>query len=97
MVSLTGYLLVGAALVGHWPFWRPGAAEYAGVLIGIELMFNAANINFVSFNRYPAPWGTLGPGVCDFRDRFGRRRSGGGVGPGAWRFIETLKRCCLKI
>ncbi len=32
-----------------------------GILIGIELILNAANVNLVAFNRYPAP----GAGAVD--------------------------------
>ncbi len=31
-----------------------------GILMSLELMFNAANINFVTFNKYIAPGGMTG-------------------------------------
>jgi hypothetical protein len=80
MVSLTSYLLVGGALFGIGLFGALARRNILGVLIGIELMFNAANINFVAFNRYLAPRSTLGPRVCDLYHCFGRGGSGGGVG-----------------
>ena len=44
------------------------------VLIGIELMLNAANLNFIAFWRYgPNP----GPDRRDLRDLLDRRRGGG--------------------
>lgn len=37
-----------------------------GVLMSIELMFNAVGINFVAFNRYVHPEGVWGQGVTLF-------------------------------
>jgi NADH-quinone oxidoreductase subunit K len=66
MVSLTSYLLVGAALFGIGLFGALARRNILGVLIGIELMFNAANINFVAFNRYLHPGQPWGQGFAVF-------------------------------
>jgi len=46
-----------------------------GILMSIELMFNAANINLLAFNHFFYP-NQVGPRVRDIRDHIGRRRSG---------------------
>ncbi len=60
MPSLFSYLLVGAALLSLGIFGALSRRNMLGVLIAIELIFNAANINLVAFNRYlhpGQPWG----------------------------------------
>ncbi|MBI3299514.1 MAG: NADH-quinone oxidoreductase subunit NuoK [Elusimicrobia bacterium] len=37
-----------------------------GILMGIELMFNAANLNLAAFNRFLAPAGVVGSAVTLF-------------------------------
>lgn len=66
MIGLTSYLLVGAALFGVGLFGALSRRNILGVLIGIELMFNAANINFVAFNRYLHPGQPWGQGFAVF-------------------------------
>jgi NADH:ubiquinone oxidoreductase subunit K len=66
MVSLTGYLLIGAALFSIGLFGALARRNILGILIGIELMFNAANINFVAFNRYLHPGEPWGQGFAVF-------------------------------
>ena len=66
MIGLTSYLLVGAALFGIGLFGALSRRNILGVLIGIELMFNAANINFVAFNRYLHPGQPWGQGFAVF-------------------------------
>jgi NADH:ubiquinone oxidoreductase subunit K len=55
-----------------------------GVLMGIELVINGANINFVAFGSEPAAkagvsLGLDGPPDRPVRHRAGRRRSGRGL------------------
>jgi NADH:ubiquinone oxidoreductase subunit K len=66
MLGLTGYLMVGAALLGIGIFGALSRRNILSVLIGIELMFNAANINFVAFNRYLHPGQPWGQGFAVF-------------------------------
>ncbi|MBL8024364.1 MAG: NADH-quinone oxidoreductase subunit NuoK [Elusimicrobia bacterium] len=65
-MSLTGYLLIGAALFSIGLFGALARRNILGILIGIELMFNAANINFVAFNRYLHPGEPWGQGFAVF-------------------------------
>jgi NADH:ubiquinone oxidoreductase subunit K len=51
-VPLTGYLLVGALLFGIGLAGALVRRNAIMVLIGIELMLNAANLNFVAFWRF---------------------------------------------
>lgn len=66
MITLTSYLLVGGALFAVGLFGALSRRNILGVLIGIELMFNAANINFVAFNRYLHPGQPWGQGFAVF-------------------------------
>jgi len=52
MVPLSWYLLLAAALFGIGLFGVLVRRNAIAVLLGIELMLNAVNINLVSFWRY---------------------------------------------
>ncbi len=52
MVPLTGYLLVGAFLFSAGLYGALARRNAIAILMGIELMLNAANINLVAFWRY---------------------------------------------
>jgi NADH-quinone oxidoreductase subunit K len=52
MVPLSWYLLLAAALFGIGLFGVLVRRNVIAVLLGIELMLNAVNINLVSFWRY---------------------------------------------
>ncbi len=52
MVPLTWYLLVAAALFCIGAFGALARRNAVAVLMGIELMLNAVNINLVAFWRY---------------------------------------------
>src|SRR5512141_1985155 len=52
MVSLTWYLLLAAALFCIGGFGALSRRNAVAVLMGIELMLNAVNINLVAFWRY---------------------------------------------
>lgn len=60
MSGLFGYLLIGAILLALGVYGALARRNLLGVLIGIELIFNAANINFVALNRYLHPGQPLG-------------------------------------
>ncbi|MBP9128142.1 MAG: NADH-quinone oxidoreductase subunit NuoK [Elusimicrobia bacterium] len=66
MLGLTGYLLVSAILFSVGMFGALARRNVLGILIGIELMFNAGNINFVAFNRYLHPGQPWGQGFALF-------------------------------
>ena len=55
MVSLQFYLLLAAALFCIGLFGALARRNAIAILIGIELMLNAVNINLVAFWRYIAP------------------------------------------
>lgn len=50
--SLHGYLAVGAILLGLGIVGVLSRKNAIGILLGIELILNAAAINFVAFSKY---------------------------------------------
>ena len=59
MIGLTHYLIIGAVLFCTGLFTMMTKRNAIGILIGIELVLNSANVNLVAFDRY------LGPGRID--------------------------------
>ena len=55
MPSLIHYLILSAILFSLGIFGLLTRRNAVGVLMSIELMFNAVNINFVAFSRYLTP------------------------------------------
>ncbi len=55
MVPLSWYLTLSAALFAIGLFGALARRNAVGVLIGVELILNAANINFIAFWRYGNP------------------------------------------
>lgn len=51
-VDLEHYLVVGAILFGIGLYLSLAKRNFVGVLMGIELMFNAANLTLISFSRF---------------------------------------------
>lgn len=51
-VDLEHYLIVGAILFGIGLYLALAKRNFVGVLMGIELMFNAANLTLISFSRF---------------------------------------------
>ncbi len=51
-IGLEHYLVVGAVLFAIGLYMTLAKRNFVGVLMGIELMFNAANLTFVSFSRF---------------------------------------------
>ncbi len=51
-VDLEHYLLVGAVLFATGLYLALAKKNFVGVLMGIELMFNAVNLTFVAFSRF---------------------------------------------
>lgn len=54
-ISLAHYLALAAVLFGIGLFGVLTRRNAVGILMSIELMFNAVNINLVAFNRYITP------------------------------------------
>ena len=52
MIGLTQYLLLGAFLFAIGLFNALAKRNVIAVLMGIELMLNAVNINLLAFNRF---------------------------------------------
>ncbi len=65
-MTLGHYLFVGAALFLIGVFGALTRRNIIGILMGIELMFNAANINLAAFNRFLHPTGVAGQAVSLF-------------------------------
>ena len=59
-VGLTHYLAVSALLFGLGLYGILTRRNAVAILMGIELMLNAANVNLVAFNRYVAPGAVAG-------------------------------------
>jgi len=59
-VGLNHYLVVSALLFGLGLYGILTRRNAVAILMGIELMLNAANINVVAFNRYVAPAAVAG-------------------------------------
>lgn len=54
--GLGSYLLVGAILFALGTYTVITRTNAVGILMGVELILNAANVNFVAFNRFnPSP------------------------------------------
>ena len=54
-IGLTHYLVIAAMLFCMGLFAVMTRRHAVAILLGIELMLNAANINLVAFSRYLAP------------------------------------------
>lgn len=52
MIGLTHYLVLAAAVFCIGIFVMMTKRNVIGILIGVELVLNACNINLVAFNRY---------------------------------------------
>jgi NADH:ubiquinone oxidoreductase subunit K len=55
VLGLTHYLVVAALLFALGLFAVVTRRNSVTILMGVELMLNAANINLVAFNKYAAP------------------------------------------
>ena len=54
--GLPHFLIVGAVLFAFGTYTVITRANAVGILMGVELILNAANVNFVAFQRYnPSP------------------------------------------
>lgn len=55
MIGLNHYLLLGTALFGIGVYGVFAKRNAIAILMAVELMLNAVNINFVAINRYIQP------------------------------------------
>ena len=55
MIPLTWYLLLAAGLFSIGAFGALSRRNAIGVLMGVELMLNAVNVNLIAFWRYSSP------------------------------------------
>ena len=54
--GLPHFLIVGAVLFSFGTYTVVTRTNAVGILMGVELILNAANVNFVAFNRFnPSP------------------------------------------
>ena len=51
-IGLEHYLVVGALLFGIGLYVALAKRNFVGVLMGVELMFNAVKLTFVAFSRF---------------------------------------------
>ncbi|HBL18085.1 MAG: NADH-quinone oxidoreductase subunit K [Elusimicrobia bacterium GWA2_69_24] len=65
-MTLAHYLAVSSGLFLIGLFGALTRRNIIGILMGIELMFNAANLNLVAFNRFLHPDGVAGGAVALF-------------------------------
>ena len=65
-INLGSYVALSAALFLIGVFGALTRRNIIGILMGIELIFNAANINLVAFNRYLHPTGVTGQTLALF-------------------------------
>ena len=65
-MTLAHYLFVGAILFLLGIFGALTRRNVIGILMSIELMFNAANINLAAFNHFLHPGGVTGQVLAIF-------------------------------
>jgi len=66
MVPLWMYLIVAAALFAIGVFGVLSRRNAVAILMGVELMLNAVNINLVAFWRYRTPESLMGQAFAVF-------------------------------
>ncbi len=66
MLGPKHFLIVGAIMFAIGVYGVLARRNIVGVLMSIEILFNAAGINFVAFNRYLHPDGLWGQGFVLF-------------------------------
>ncbi len=65
-LTLTHYVALSAVMFLIGIFGALTRRNVIGILMSIELMFNAANINLAAFNRFLQPTGIAGQAVAVF-------------------------------
>ncbi len=66
MIGLKHYLILSAVLFSIGLFGVLARRNIIGLLMSIEILFNAAALNFVAFNRYVHPSMLWGQGFALF-------------------------------
>ena len=66
MITLTHYVALSGIIFLIGIFGALTRRNIIGILMSIELMFNAANINLAAFNRFLQPAGVMGQAVAVF-------------------------------
>src|SRR3990170_2262665 len=66
MIPLSWYLILAAALFAIGVYGVLARRNAVAILLGIELMLNAVNINFVAFSMYSAPSRIVGQIIAVF-------------------------------
>jgi len=66
MIGPEHFLMVGGILFAIGLFGILSRRNIVGILMSIELLFNAVGINFVAFNRYLYPEAVWGQGMTLF-------------------------------
>lgn len=66
MTTLTDYLVVSGILFLIGMFGALTRRNIIGILMGVELMFNAANLNLAAFNHFLHPAGVAGQALVIF-------------------------------
>ena len=66
MIGLQHYLLLGTLLFGTGVYGVLAKRNAVAVLMSVELMLNAVNLNFVAVNHYVAPGQALGQLIALF-------------------------------
>lgn len=66
MITLSHYLALSGLLFLIGLFGALTRRNVIGILMSVELMFNAANINLAAFNHYLHPQGLIGQAVAIF-------------------------------
>ena len=85
--ELTSYLIIGAILFALGLFTVLTRRNAISVLMGVELILNSANINYVAFSHFSS--GNLdGQIVRHLRHHACRGGSGGGIGDRAGDFPD---------
>ena len=65
-LSLHHFLMLSAVIFGIGIYGALTRRNILGILMSIELMFNAANINLIAFNHFLYPGALWGQGVVIF-------------------------------
>lgn len=66
MNSLSTYLIISALLFSMGLFGILQRRNLIGMLISVELLLNAANLNFMAFNRFLSPDPVVGQVIALF-------------------------------
>ena len=66
ILSLHHFLMLSAIIFGIGVYGALTRRNILGILMSIELMFNAANINLVAFNHFLHPHQVWGQGIVIF-------------------------------